>query len=357
MKKTYRKVYFSGYVCGPTLYKDNHIGNYKTYYQAINNFEVEKTKARKHKETNVLILNITDVNNKIYDIISETEGKVTEDNFLKFINQRVRTFIKHLKLLGLKPNLLAIKRVSFSIDNIKRNLRKLLKTGDIKQTNEGYKLSDPKYDSLGYLWKYNRDYPYFKGLKKQDPLGIPGWHIECASLISDNITKNVLQHYSGVDLKQIHNFNEEKILNYLRPGLDIKWTFIQPLLLESEIQGKLSKSNIPEDLELEKNLKYIPFFIKNYLKNTAKKTKAILKKEQYLKELRNSYLKPVNLKKRSNKKTKRICLLINRSRLKKDYKNTSFLKKILEDKGLVLREDSLRNLKKTPKSILVFYKN
>ena len=210
------------YVCGPTVYSDLHIGNYR----ALIMFDVliRLLKFKQHQVN--YIVNITDIDDKI--IAAALEQNVPETTITdKYAN----LFVQQFSQLNLQPanhfprvtnyipqikkfidQLITKKQAYISHGNIyfdtsaytsygQHSNRKL--DQNIAQNNKG---SEKKNSNDFALWKNTTS-----GVKwpSKHGEGRPGWHTECAVLAHEFSTKMPLDiHGGGVDLIFPHHENE-----------------------------------------------------------------------------------------------------------------------------------------------------
>lgn len=254
-----------GYLCGPTVYDTPHIGNIKTFYTAIKHFYTHRTSRE------ILLLNYTDIGDKIYDRAGIGQG------LIPYINHYTRKTTDLLKQLGLKPWVLDIHRASLNIKKIKKDISLILKHPSWStkidalgirgllncEKEQDFDWSDcttdfpDKSTAADFsLWRSGK-YPLFK-FNNSIPAGIPGWHNECASLVH-HYCDNSFTHYGGVDLKQLHHKNECALFSALGDH-QVKWIHVQPICVSLDSRQKMSKSkNTGLSIRAEDCKKWIPF--------------------------------------------------------------------------------------------------
>jgi cysteinyl-tRNA synthetase len=213
------------YACGPTVYGRIHIGNARPYvvFTLLKRFlEHEGLDAK-------LVINVTDINDKIYDAAREA-GEASD----AYAAEMTAAYVSDTDALGLeRPN--AEPLASKTIGEIVSLIGSLIETGHAYQANgdvyfrvrsfDGYgKLSnrDPaemdqgeeagtaslKEDPLDFaLWKGHKegedtswDSPWGKGR--------PGWHIECSAMSEKELGPDFAVHGGGIDLVFPHHENE-----------------------------------------------------------------------------------------------------------------------------------------------------
>jgi cysteinyl-tRNA synthetase len=213
------------YACGPTVYGRIHIGNARPYviFTLLKRFlEHQGVDAK-------LVINVTDINDKIYDAAREAGEPSAE-----YAREMTAAYIADTGALGLgRPD--AEPLASETIGEIISLIEALIEGGHAYQANgdvyfrvrsfDDYgKLSnrDPadmdqgeeagteslKEDHLDFaLWKGNKagedtswDSPWGKGR--------PGWHIECSAMSEKELGVDFAVHGGGIDLVFPHHENE-----------------------------------------------------------------------------------------------------------------------------------------------------
>jgi cysteinyl-tRNA synthetase len=213
------------YACGPTVYGRIHIGNARPYviFTLLKRFLVHEGLDAK------LVINVTDINDKIYDAAREAGEKSAE-----YAKEMTAAYVADTDALGLdRPD--AEPLASETIPEIISLIEALIERGHAYQANgdvyfrvrsfDGYgKLSnrDPaemdqgeeagtaslKEDPLDFaLWKGHKegedtswDSPWGKGR--------PGWHIECSAMSEKELGLDFAVHGGGIDLVFPHHENE-----------------------------------------------------------------------------------------------------------------------------------------------------
>ncbi len=213
------------YACGPTTYGRIHIGNARPYVI----FTLLKRYLDHEGYDAKLVVNVTDINDKIYDAAREA-GKPSDE----FADEMTRAYFEDTDRLGLgRPDSEPL--ASETIGEIVSLIEALIEGGHAYQSNgdvyyrvrsfDGYgKLSnrDPeemdqgeeagieslKEDALDFaLWKAQKegedtawDSPWGKGR--------PGWHIECSAMAERELGPAFAVHGGGIDLVFPHHENE-----------------------------------------------------------------------------------------------------------------------------------------------------
>ena len=261
------------YCCGPTVYRDAHVGNLRTFLLSdlitkliiFNGFKVK------------VIQNITDVGhmgedfegNEVGDDKVVAEAKKEKIDPFIIARKYEDLFHQDLARLNIEPAEV-YPRASEEIEGMQELIAGLIKSshayvGSDKsvyfdaQTFPSYgAISGNKLDSLkpGHRYEYHDD-----GAKKfhadwalwkaagdrttmvwDSPWGIgfPGWHIECSAMSMHYLNKKVDVHIGGIDLRFPHHENERAQSN-AASGDEVvdHWVHGEHLLFEGR---KMSKS-------------------------------------------------------------------------------------------------------------------
>jgi cysteinyl-tRNA synthetase len=245
------------YACGPTVYGRIHIGNARPYviFTLLKRFlEHEGLEAK-------LVINVTDINDKIYDAAREA-GKPSAD----FAAEMTRAYIEDTDALGLgRPD--AEPLASETIAEIVSLIESLIESGHAYQANgdvyfrvrsfDGYgKLSnrDPAEMDQGEeagtasLKEDPLDFALWKGHKEGEDTswdspwgrGRPGWHIECSAMSEKELGPDFAVHGGGIDLVFPHHENEIAQTEAAR-GVPLARTWMHNGLVQLD-EEKMSKS-------------------------------------------------------------------------------------------------------------------
>jgi cysteinyl-tRNA synthetase len=261
------------YCCGPTVYRDAHVGNLRTFLLSdliakliiFNGFKVK------------VIQNITDVGHMGEDFEGNEVGddkvvaEAKKEKIDPFIIARKYEDLFHQDLVRLNIEPAEVyPRASEEIEGMQELIAGLIKSshayvGSDKsvyfdaQTFPSYgAISGNRLDSLkpGHRHEYHDD-----GAKKfhadwalwkaagdrttmvwDSPWGIgfPGWHIECSAMSMHYLNKKVDVHVGGIDLRFPHHENERAQSN-AASGDEVvdHWVHGEHLLFEGR---KMSKS-------------------------------------------------------------------------------------------------------------------
>jgi len=232
------------YTCGPTVYSEATIGNFRTYMAAdlllralkFNGFQVD------------YIMNITDVGHLTGDNLGDAD--TGEDRMEKSAKEQHKSawdiaksytdiFLRDFEKLNLvKPRLFtkATDHIQEQIDLVKKieekgftyktsdgiyfdtkkyeeeTGKKYGELSDLDQIKEGARVEvnkEKKNERDFALWKFSEK-PGERQMEWDSPwgLGFPGWHIECSAMSMKYLGEGFDIHVGGEDLKQTHHPNE-----------------------------------------------------------------------------------------------------------------------------------------------------
>ena len=213
------------YACGPTTYGRIHIGNARPYVV----FTLLKRFLEHEGYDTTLVINVTDINDKIYDAAREAGQPSAE-----FAEEMTAAYLKDTDALGLgRPD--AEPLASETLKEIIQLIEALIASGHSYQANgdvyfrvrsfDGYgKLSnrDPEEMDQGEeagtesLKEDHLDFALWKGQKEGEDTfwdspwgkGRPGWHIECSAMSEKVLGLDFAIHGGGIDLVFPHHENE-----------------------------------------------------------------------------------------------------------------------------------------------------
>jgi cysteinyl-tRNA synthetase len=210
------------YACGPTVYSRIHIGNARPFVV----FSVLKRFLDRAGHRAVLVCNITDVNDKIYDA-GRREGISSTEAAAKY----TQAYIEDTERLGLgrpthEPTVVETmpQIIQLIADLVDKGLA-YPAAGDVYfrvERFDGYgKLSGRKLDELrsdepGDGKENPLDFALWKGHKPDEDMfwespwgpGRPGWHIECSAMAETLLGVEFEIHGGGLDLVFPHHENE-----------------------------------------------------------------------------------------------------------------------------------------------------
>jgi cysteinyl-tRNA synthetase len=261
------------YCCGPTVYRDAHVGNLRTFL--LSDLVVRTLNFLNHKTK--LIQNITDVGHMGEDFEGNESGedkmiseakKEARDPFeiAREFEAKFHADLAHLNIK--KAN--AYPRASETIDLMLGLISKLIANGHAyvgsddcvyfdAQTFPSYgAISGNKLDSLkpGHRYdyvddgakKFHADWALWKAAGNRTQMiwqspwgpGFPGWHIECSAMSLDLLSGEVDLHLGGIDLRFPHHENERAQSNSaVDREVVSNWVHGEHLLFEGR---KMSKS-------------------------------------------------------------------------------------------------------------------
>ena len=258
------------YCCGPTVYRDAHVGNLRTLMLAD---LISRTVSLTGVKV-TLIQNITDVGHMSEDFAEDdkilSQATIEKVSPLEIARKYEEKFHNDLSQLNiLKAD--AYPRASESIDLMQSMITQLIQMGFAyvggdktvyfdSQKFDGYgDISGNKLDSLkpGHRYEYHNDgakkfhadWALWKTAGERSEMiwdspwgpGFPGWHIECSAMSMDMLDKHVDVHVGGIDLRFPHHENERAQSNAVigREAVDL-WVHGEHLLFEGR---KMSKSS------------------------------------------------------------------------------------------------------------------
>jgi cysteinyl-tRNA synthetase len=219
----------SMYVCGPTVYSDPHIGNFRTF--TVGDILRRWLEYRGYDVFHVM--NITDIDDKtIRD--SREEGISLEE----FTDRYIDSFFRGLDLMNIKrattypkateytPRMVEFvkalmeKGVAYeAADGVYFDISKFPEYGklsgvDTSKVKKTERMTEDEYDKETVndfaLWKKSTPDEVARGIYFESPWGKgrPGWHIEC-SVMTQSLCGDTLDiHAGGEDLIFPHHENE-----------------------------------------------------------------------------------------------------------------------------------------------------
>lgn len=257
------------YCCGPTVYRDAHVGNLRTFLLAD---LITRTLKLDGREV-VLIQNITDVGHMSEDFEEQdkllSQAKIEKTDPFEIARKYEEKFHVDLARLNIAPAN-AYPRASETIPGMLESISKLIDNGSAyvaesgsvyfsAQTFPSYgAISGNRLDALkpGHRYEYSgdgekkfhADWALWKSAGNRTDmvwnspwgLGFPGWHIECTAMSLDLLEKHVDIHVGGIDLRFPHHENERAQSNAIigSEAVDL-WVHGEHLLFEGR---KMSKS-------------------------------------------------------------------------------------------------------------------
>ena len=260
----------SMYCCGPTVYRDAHVGNLRTFLLA----DLISRALTLSGVAVTLVQNITDVGHMSEDFREDdkilTQASIEKIDPFEIARKYEGNFHKDLARLNIRPANLYPK-ASESIEMMQSMITELIKkdaayVGDDgsvyfdAHSSKGYgELSGNRLDALkpGHKHetsedsakKFHADWALWKAAGNRSQmvwpspwgLGFPGWHIECSAMSLKLLNSHVDVHVGGIDLRFPHHENERAQSNAItgNESVDI-WVHGEHLLFEGR---KMSKSS------------------------------------------------------------------------------------------------------------------
>ena len=260
----------SMYCCGPTVYRDAHVGNLRTFMLADLISRVAGLSGVKV----TLIQNITDVGHMSEDFAEDdkvlSQASIEKISPFEIARKYEEKFHQDLSLLNI-AKAAAYPRASESIELMQSMITDLMHKGfayvggdktvyfDSQKFASYGDISGNKLDSLkpGHRYEYHNDgakkfhadWALWKSAGERSEMiwdspwgpGFPGWHIECSAMSMEMLDKHVDVHVGGIDLRFPHHENERAQSNAVigHEAVDL-WVHGEHLLFEGK---KMSKSS------------------------------------------------------------------------------------------------------------------
>lgn len=258
------------YCCGPTVYRDAHVGNLRTFLLS----DLIARVVRLNGSHPYLIQNITDVGHMSEDFVNDdkmlAQAKLEKIDPFEIARKYEEKFHQDLADLNIVPAA-AYPRASESIDLMLTLIAKLIEAdfAYVGSDSSVYfsaqkfasygSISGNKLDSLkpGHRYEYSEDgakrfhadWALWKAAGDRTEMvwespwgkGFPGWHIECSAMSLELLEGHVDIHVGGIDLRFPHHENERAQSNALinTEAVDL-WVHGEHLLFEGK---KMSKSS------------------------------------------------------------------------------------------------------------------
>ena len=257
------------YCCGPTVYRDAHVGNLRTFLLADLIVRALRLDGRQVK----FIQNITDVGHMSEDFQGEDkllqQAQLEKRDPFEIARKYEAKFHQDLAKINILPAD-SYPRASETIDLMLQTIADLILSGHAYATDlgsvyfdarsvESYgAISGNKLDSLkpGHRYEYSdegdkrfhADWALWKSAGNRTEMvwdspwgkGFPGWHIECTAMSLDLLGKRIDLHVGGIDLRFPHHENERAQSNSIIGDEAVKlWVHGEHLLFEGR---KMSKS-------------------------------------------------------------------------------------------------------------------
>jgi cysteinyl-tRNA synthetase len=257
------------YCCGPTVYRDAHVGNLRTFLLSD---LISRTLQLTGLEVR-LIQNITDVGHMSDDFHEEDKmlsesAKTQVDPFdiARKFEARFHTDLERLNIYGAD----AYPRASEKMEQMIVAIEKLIERNHAYVGTDGSVYFDatsfPSYGALsgnklealkpGHRYeftdeggkRFHADWALWKLAGNRTQMiwnspwgpGFPGWHIECSAMSIELLDGHVDLHVGGIDLRFPHHENERAQSNSLTENETVDtWVHGEHLLFEGR---KMSKS-------------------------------------------------------------------------------------------------------------------
>ncbi|KKU53157.1 MAG: cysteine--tRNA ligase [Candidatus Ryanbacteria bacterium RIFCSPHIGHO2_12_FULL_47_12b] len=222
------------YTCGPTVYKSQHIGNYRTFI--FEDILKRVLLARGYQVRHVM--NITDVGHLVSDA-DEGEDKIEKEARVQKRSARdiarffEMEFKKDIKTLNILPPERFTRATAHIKDQIKL-IQAIEKKGLVYRTADGIYFDTSRISDYGKLapknirgirsgarvalkekrnptdfalWKFSPAHGPHRQMEWRSPWGIgfPGWHIECSAMSMKYLGPTLDIHCGGVDHIQVHH--------------------------------------------------------------------------------------------------------------------------------------------------------
>jgi cysteinyl-tRNA synthetase len=258
------------YCCGPTVYRDAHVGNLRTFLLSD---LIRRTLELQGKTVN-LVQNITDVGHLAEDLNPEdkmlTQAKLENIDPFEIARKYEANFHSDLSLLNIIPAN-SYPRASESIELIQDSIAKLIELGNAyigsDQTIYFSAESFPTYGAIsgnvladlkpGYRYefsaesgkRFHADWALWKFAGARTEMtwdspwgrGFPGWHIECSAMSVDLLGAQIDLHIGGIDLRFPHHENERAQTNSMTKVETVNlWVHGEHLLFEGRKMAKSS---------------------------------------------------------------------------------------------------------------------
>jgi cysteinyl-tRNA synthetase len=258
------------YCCGPTVYRDAHVGNLRTFLLS----DLIARVVRLNGSNPHLIQNITDVGHMSEDFVNDdkmlNQAKLEKIDPFEIARKYEASFHTDLAALNIQPAA-AYPRASESIEMMLDLIERLIDAefayvgsdSSVYFSAEKFEsygaISGNKLDSLkpGHRYEYTEDgakrfhadWALWKAAGDRTEMvwdspwgkGFPGWHIECSAMSLKLLNGHIDIHVGGIDLRFPHHENERAQSNALIDEEAVSlWVHGEHLLFEGK---KMSKSS------------------------------------------------------------------------------------------------------------------
>jgi len=258
------------YCCGPTVYRDAHVGNLRTFLLSD---LISRTLEIQGKTVN-LVQNITDVGHMAEDVNPQdkmlAQAKLEAIDPFEIARKYEANFHQDLALLNIRPAR-RYPRASESIELMHKLISKLIEQkhayvgsdGSVYFAAESFAsygaISGNRLKDLkpGHRYEYtdeggkrfHADWALWKAAGERTEMvwdspwgrGFPGWHVECSAMSLDLLGDEIDIHVGGIDLRFPHHENERAQTNSVTGIESVKlWVHGEHLLFEGRKMAKSS---------------------------------------------------------------------------------------------------------------------
>lgn len=249
------------YACGPTVYSDPHIGNFRTFI--ISDILRRWLEYRDYEV--FLTMNITDIDDKT---IRDSGKKGI--SLKEFTDKYTKSFLRGVDLLNIK-RATVYPRATQYVDEMIGFIEELVDIGAAYEADDGIYFDIDKFQEYGKLsginiekvettermtqdeydkesihdfalWKKSTKKELERGIFYESPWGPgrPGWHIECSAMTRALMGETIDIHLGGEDLIFPHHENEIAQSETLTGENFVRyWVHVRHLMING---GKMSKS-------------------------------------------------------------------------------------------------------------------
>lgn len=301
------------YLCGPTVYSDPHIGNFRSFLVG----DIIRRWLEYRGYQVFYVMNITDIDDKtIRD--SGKEGISLKE----FTERYTRSFLRGLDILNIR-RATVYPRATGTVPEMIEFIEKLIEKGLAYVTSDGVYYDISKFPGYGKLsginllavkttermlrdeydkerpsdfalWKRSTDEEINRGIYFESPWGRgrPGWHIECSAMSRKYLGDTLDIHAGGEDLIFPHHENEIAQSEGLTGKEFVRyWIHIGYLMIKGRKMSKSLGNYISFDEVISKYspdaLRY--FYIStHYRKQIDYTEEAMMNAENAIKRLRNT---------------------------------------------------------------------
>ncbi len=259
------------YACGPTVYRDQHVGNMRSYLLP----DLISRVARRAKLRVDLVVNVTDVGHLVDDSVADTgedklasQARAEERSIAEVADHYLARFHADLAALNIYPAA-AYPRASESIDLMLRLTATLLERGNAYVGDDGNVWFDarsfPSYGAISHnrldalqagagsstdevgSKRFHADWALWKATAPDAAVvfdspygpGFPGWHLECSAMSLDALGESIDIHTGGIDLRFPHH-EDERAQTEAAVGHEVvrHWVHGEHLLFEGRKMAK-----------------------------------------------------------------------------------------------------------------------